>query len=1212
MKLTKLKLKNINSFRSEIEIDFENPPLGDASLVAITGPTGSGKTTLLDAICVSLYNKTPRLGSTGTQHPRHLISQGEKECFAEVHFEANGTRYISEWFVQLKGTPSGQLINADTGELITDKITKKGKSLGGSENTLEDEITSILGLDFAAFKRSIMLAQGEFAAFLKAKNEDRRVILEAAADVDIYEELKLKLTEQVGKLEKEYAQVEANIGAIPDVSPEQLSEATAELTKLKTEAENFSLEAKQIQEKKEKETKRQEDHKQLQESKSRIKELTDLQPVIDMKKVELEQSERANHLRAEKQAFDIAKTDSEKATEAFKQAENELSNSEKEVKLHQEEFQSKNNEHSAVEEKNKFNISLYNTAIFDVKQAETQFEQVKVRTTSRDRLNKQIEKLEEQLSEHETRQEELQKQKSETEKYLEQNPLPSDRNQRLIRTTTILGEINALQKQIQGKVSEQSEHSSQISGLEEKVAELTQKQEELKLEKDKKTESHQEITTKYNTLLIAGTLEEWQSRQKNAIKAQPIAQKYEFTKNQLDDENSKLTELEVEIKTWDNDLNELKQKIKDITPDCENANAKVAELEDEKQSALLADPVNKLRHELELGKPCRVCGAIEHPHAGIVEHENEELINDIEDRLDVAKKLYNDKQQNLQDLEQEHLRKEQDKLHTSEGIEECQLEIEGLTSEFDSYQMQWHELYESSDISSDWVKEKIDEANKAIDDLNSTQEKVAALSTSMTLTTQELNTCETDHKRESALLKQTKQDLEDTTSEIEDLKVSISDTEDRFWESMPNDFHGTTPDDAKQQFEDRIEKVDSHEQQLTTKNRDLDVLNTKIINDQQTLKTENNRLTDLNQEIQKYQNEGDRLIGVVKGKTEGLETDEAINSAIKKFEDEIEQKKVARDEADTLLQKSRTLLTAKETTLQLCNKQMDKSNDRYEEANKTYQDKLEEVGFTSSEEHEKAFRDDNQRQELTDEIESHENEIQQLNSQIEELRSKFIDNPYDPEKLNEFEEQDAQIKTKIQETTEQIGSQNQIITGLKDTLKKREEIGEELDVAKKEFDRWKQLQETIPENKLRDFALEIMFQQVSHIANAYLKDLTSERYQLKVENIGKLSVIDRWNANEERPVETLSGGESFLTSLALALSLSELSKGRSQINSLFLDEGFGTLDSETLDVAVSALETLRSQGRSIYLISHIQALTNRLPVKINVRKRGNSSSIEIR
>ena len=94
--------------------------------------------------------------------------------------------------------------------------------------------------------------------------------------------------------------------------------------------------------------------------------------------------------------------------------------------------------------------------------------------------------------------------------------------------------------------------------------------------------------------------------------------------------------------------------------------------------------------------------------------------------------------------------------------------------------------------------------------------------------------------------------------------------------------------------------------------------------------------------------------------------------------------------------------------------------------------------------------------------------------------------------------------------------------------------------------------------------------------------------------------------------ETLSGGESFLTSLALALALADLSRGRAQLNSLFLDEGFGTLDTETLDVAIAALEGLRMQGRSIFLISHIQELTRRLPVKINVKKQGNgSSSVDI-
>ena len=76
----------------------------------------------------------------------------------------------------------------------------------------------------------------------------------------------------------------------------------------------------------------------------------------------------------------------------------------------------------------------------------------------------------------------------------------------------------------------------------------------------------------------------------------------------------------------------------------------------------------------------------------------------------------------------------------------------------------------------------------------------------------------------------------------------------------------------------------------------------------------------------------------------------------------------------------------------------------------------------------------------------------------------------------------------------------------------------------------------------------------------------------------------------------------------MALALSELSSGRAQLNSLFLDEGFGTLDAETLDIAIAALEGLRMQGRNIYLISHIQELTRRLPVKININKKGNGSS----
>ena len=148
----------------------------------------------------------------------------------------------------------------------------------------------------------------------------------------------------------------------------------------------------------------------------------------------------------------------------------------------------------------------------------------------------------------------------------------------------------------------------------------------------------------------------------------------------------------------------------------------------------------------------------------------------------------------------------------------------------------------------------------------------------------------------------------------------------------------------------------------------------------------------------------------------------------------------------------------------------------------------------------------------------------------------------------------------------------------------------------------------MPANELRDFALKSMFDLMICFANKQLDDLTHHRYMLKVKDMRDMVVVDKWNAGEERPVETLSGGESFLTSLSLALALSELSKGRTQLDSLFLDEGFGTLDSETLDIALSALEGLQLSGTNIVVISHIGELTRRIPVRIAVSKMGDGSS----
>lgn len=96
--------------------------------------------------------------------------------------------------------------------------------------------------------------------------------------------------------------------------------------------------------------------------------------------------------------------------------------------------------------------------------------------------------------------------------------------------------------------------------------------------------------------------------------------------------------------------------------------------------------------------------------------------------------------------------------------------------------------------------------------------------------------------------------------------------------------------------------------------------------------------------------------------------------------------------------------------------------------------------------------------------------------------------------------------------------------------------------------------------------------------------------------------MDTWQADALRDTRTLSGGESFLVSLALALALSDLVSHKTRIESLFLDEGFGTLDAETLDCALDALDALNASGKTIGVISHVEAMKERIPVQIKVRK----------
>jgi exonuclease SbcC len=147
--------------------------------------------------------------------------------------------------------------------------------------------------------------------------------------------------------------------------------------------------------------------------------------------------------------------------------------------------------------------------------------------------------------------------------------------------------------------------------------------------------------------------------------------------------------------------------------------------------------------------------------------------------------------------------------------------------------------------------------------------------------------------------------------------------------------------------------------------------------------------------------------------------------------------------------------------------------------------------------------------------------------------------------------------------------------------------------------------------KYQIIAQEKTLQMLVVLANNHLSRI-SNRYRIKQAEKLNLLIVDKFYGNHEREIYTLSGGETFLVSLSLALALSDFSSENVETNSLFLDEGFGTLDEDSLEIVLSALNSLQSRGKSIGVISHVQLLKERIYSKVSVKKVGNGfSTIEV-
>ena len=244
MKILAIRGKNLASLGGEFEVDFSKEPLDKSSIVAITGSTGSGKSTILDAMCIALYESSPRLdsiknsknieefGKTGLKedNARTIMRRGTVEAYAEVDFTAvDGNSYRARWSIKRRNnSPNGSfapaacsLENLQTHETETLQITE-----------YKNKVQELIGLTYEQFKRAVLLAQGNFAAFLKADENDKAMILQTLTDTGIYSEISALIYKRYTNAENELRIVEEKKKALQLLTPEEISEIDKELKEL--------------------------------------------------------------------------------------------------------------------------------------------------------------------------------------------------------------------------------------------------------------------------------------------------------------------------------------------------------------------------------------------------------------------------------------------------------------------------------------------------------------------------------------------------------------------------------------------------------------------------------------------------------------------------------------------------------------------------------------------------------------------------------------------------------------------------------------------------------------------------------------------------------------------------------------------------------------------------------------------------------------------
>ncbi|WP_018478966.1 AAA family ATPase [Pontibacter roseus] len=1212
MKILSVRFLNLNSLKGEHEIRFDQSPLADAGLFAITGPTGAGKTTILDAITVGLYGLVHRHSS---DKPLELMTRHTAESFSEVEFEANGKVYRSKWHLRRsRGKVEGkiQAVHMELHDFEADAL------LDLKPSQVPDKVAEICGLDYNQFLRSVMLSQGDFARFLKANPNERSSLLEKITDTGIYSEIS-KFAYEKAKTERQKKEdLERRLQdskLLPEEQRQGYEQAIVELSEqeatLAQETKTLQNQQQWLQRVQHLQARSQQQQATLQEQEQKLERLRP-----DFQK--LQQHEQARQYEGQLTRIEVASGQLVQVQSQLETLVNRIPVLEAELELSGKVATEAGKAHQQQEEA----VQKLEPLLAQVLQLDHQLQTVrdayqkdKNAYVVFDELLRQEQAL---LQEQQVERDKLTEAATVLKGWLQQHERLQDLREHLPEFRQTLRDLQEVEQHIKRNQQEQQELQTQLqqeaSQREQQGMLLQQAEAQLQASDTLK----QEKLAQLQSLLSDKTIDQLeQSAQQQPLllsryeKLLELAKQHTLQQQKLQETTQALTQYEQETQA---------QQAQLVATQHQHTQA-AAHLQDLQKLVHLQQQIQKYeadRHTLQAEQPCPLCGSKHHPflETGHTFNLPEEV-----QRRDAQQTLVAELQHATTALQLQLNTLQQKSQMASTAKTETNAEVERLRHNFAATAPGTGIAIEEIEK----LNELLQSQQQELSQLQQTLSQVRALSRELEGINQQAQQQRESQLRLQASISQLMQSHRHQQIQLEKLQLQLKDEQEQQVAHTQMAASFAISYGLQYTTETRSQLLQTLEQQAAEfqqKQQALDAMRERFIELKELVKNQEAKVREKQKEQEERQaalKEQHTQLTKCKTDRQALFGDKNPQQERQQAHQELKTRAIQAEEARAIHQRKQQELQE--------NRQRHQEYQHTHQQNKSMLDDLrdgllrvlQQQGIETIEVLSQMLLDKDEATRLA-------NLKVQTEKHLTELRRTLTDVQHELEQTISQELTTAGMETiqqlyleKTQQQRELIASRARYEQVLEQDRQQREknlELAEQLRVQQQECNRWDQLANLIGSadgNKFSRFAQGLTLARLVELANRHLHRL-NDRYRIlkSSEEDLELLIVDTYQAEAVRPMNTLSGGESFLVSLALALGLSDLAGRRTQINSLFIDEGFGTLDAETLDAAISTLENLQASGKMIGIISHVEALKERISTQIVVKKRaGGVSSVEV-